>query len=55
MLAVVGLLLVVWIVFIVLGALVHGLLWLLIVGIVLMIVTGAVGYLKRGDLGGPRR
>ena len=32
----------------VLGAVVEGLLWLLFVGVVLLVVGGVLGYLKRG-------
>ena len=39
MLGLIGLLLVVWLVLIVLGAVVHGLFWLLIIGVVLFLAT----------------
>lgn len=51
MLGLLGLLLVIWIVFILLGALIHGLFWLLIVGVVLILATSAFGYVKRETLG----
>ena len=43
MLGIVGFLLVIWLVFVVLGFVVKGLLWLAIIGIVLFLVTGAFG------------
>ena len=43
MLGIIGFLLVVWLVFVVLGFVVKGLLWLAIIGIVLFLVTGALG------------
>ncbi len=51
MLGLLGLLLVIWIVFILLGALIHGLFWLLIIGVVLLLATGAIGFVKREALG----
>ncbi len=47
MLGLLGFLLVVWLVFIIAGALVKGLLWLLVVGIVLFIATAIYGWVKR--------
>lgn len=40
-------LLVIWLVFVVLGALLEGLFWLAVVGIVLFLATGAYGWMKR--------
>lgn len=40
-------LLVIWLVFVVLGALLEGLFWLTVVGIVLFLATGAYGWMKR--------
>lgn len=47
MLALIGILLVVWLVLAVLGFVVKGLLWLAIVGIVLFVATAAWGWIKR--------
>lgn len=47
MLALIGFLLIVWLVFVVLGFVVKGLLWLAIIGIVLFLATAAWGWLKR--------
>ncbi|MFC0645546.1 hypothetical protein [Cellulomonas phragmiteti] len=41
-------LLVVWLVLSVLGALIEGLMWLLMVGLILFAVTAAYGWLTRG-------
>jgi hypothetical protein len=41
-----GLLLVVWIALIVIGAVVHGLFWLIIIGVVLFLATSAFGALR---------
>jgi len=43
----IGLLLVVWLVLVVLGFVVHGLVWLAIIGIVLFLATSAFGWVKR--------
>jgi hypothetical protein len=42
--------LVVWLVLIVLGVVIKGLFWLLIIGIVLFVVTGVIGFVKREAL-----
>lgn len=47
MLGLIGLLLVVWLVFVILGFVVKGLLWLAVVGIVLFAATAAWGWVKR--------
>ncbi|WP_354560562.1 MULTISPECIES: hypothetical protein [unclassified Rhodococcus (in: high G+C Gram-positive bacteria)] len=47
MLGLIGLLLVVWLVFVILGFVVKGLLWLAILGIVLFAATAAWGWVKR--------
>lgn len=47
MLAIIGFLLVVWLVFVILGLLIKGFLWLAVIGIVLLVVTAAWGWLKR--------
>jgi hypothetical protein len=44
-------LLVVWAVLIVLGVVIKSLFWLLIVGIVLFVATGVIGFVKRKTLG----
>ena len=51
MLALVGLLLVIWLAFVLIGALIKGLLWLLVIGAVLFAVTAGVGFVKREALG----
>jgi hypothetical protein len=52
-LKIVAVLLVVWLVLTVLGAVVEGLFWLTVVGAVLFLATAGYGYLKRGS--GPRQ
>ena len=47
MLRLIGLLLVVWLVITVLGALVKGLFWLAVVGLLLFVATAALGWNKR--------
>lgn len=47
MLKVIGVLLVIWLAFIVLGAIIKGLMWLLVIGAVLFLGTAAYGWLKR--------
>lgn len=49
MLAIIGLLLVIWLAFVVIGAVVHALFWLLIVGIILFLVTSVFGWMRRGS------
>ena len=44
-------LLVVWAVLVVLGIVVKGLFWLIIVGAVLFVATGVIGFVKREALG----
>ncbi|MGY2085912.1 hypothetical protein [Blastococcus sp. SYSU DS0539] len=46
-LGVIALLLVVWLVLAVIGAVVEGLFWLLIIGVVLFLATAAYGWMKR--------
>ena len=41
------LLLVAWLVLMVVGAVVHGLLWLLVAGAVLFVATSALGWVRR--------
>lgn len=41
-----ALLLVIWIAFIVIGAVIHGLFWLLIIGAVLFVATSFFGFLR---------
>jgi hypothetical protein len=43
----IALLLVVWLALVIIGALVEGLLWLLVIGIVLFVATAAYGWVKR--------
>jgi len=47
MLGLIGLFLVIWVVCIVLGFVIKGLFWLVIVGIVLFLVTALFGFIKR--------
>lgn len=47
MLGLIALLLIVWLAFIVIGAVVKGLLWLLVIGAVLFLATAAYGWVKR--------
>ena len=47
-------LLVVWAVLMVLGIVIKGLFWLIIVGAVLFVATGVVGIVKRGALSARR-
>jgi hypothetical protein len=46
-LGIIALLLVVWLVLVVVGFVVHALLWLAIVGIVLFLATAALGWVRR--------
>lgn len=48
MLAFLGLLLLIWIVFVVVGFAIKGLVWLAIIGIVLFAATCVVGWIRRG-------
>lgn len=50
MLGFLGLLLLIWIAFIVIGALIKGLFWLIIIGIVLFVATAIYGWVKREAL-----
>jgi hypothetical protein len=51
-----GLLLVVWLVITVVGAVVKGLFWLAVVGVLFFVVTAALGWNKRhAEITGPRR
>ncbi len=47
MLVLIGVLLVVWLVVSILGAVIEGLFWLTVIGIVLFLGTAAFGFLKR--------
>ncbi|WP_162834497.1 hypothetical protein [Amycolatopsis circi] len=51
MLALLGLLLVIWVVCIVVGIAVKGLFWLLIIGAILFVATAVIGFVKREALG----
>lgn len=55
MLRLLGLLLVVWLVVTVIGAVVKGLLWLAVVGALFFVATAALGWNKRDDRALPRR
>ncbi len=50
MLAILGVLLLIWIAFVLLGVFIKGLVWLLIVGIVLFVATAVIGFVKREAL-----
>lgn len=54
MLGLILFLLVVWVVVIVLGAIIEGLFWLVVVGAILFLATAAYGWTK-GKLGGGRK
>ncbi|WP_290060125.1 hypothetical protein [Amycolatopsis solani] len=47
-------LLIVWAVLIVLGMVIKGLFWLIVVGAVLFVATGVIGIVKRGALNARR-
>ncbi|MGH3984718.1 MAG: hypothetical protein ACRDST_19045 [Pseudonocardiaceae bacterium] len=47
MMKIIGVLLVVWLVVSILGAVIKGLFWLTVVGAVLFVATAAYGYLRR--------
>lgn len=47
MLWVLGLLLVIWLVVIIVGAVIKSLFWLIIIGVVLFLATAAYGWVKR--------
>ena len=49
MLRLLGLLLVVWLVLTVVGAIVEGLFWLAVVGLIFFVATAALGLKKRND------
>jgi hypothetical protein len=44
-----GLLLVVWLVITVAGAIIHGLFWLAVIGALFFVATAAIGWNKRND------
>ena len=49
MLRVLGLLLVVWLVITVAGAVIKGLFWLAVVGVLFFVATAAIGWSRRND------
>lgn len=51
MIAILGVLLVVWLVIVVVGFVVKGLVWLAVIGIVLFLATAVYGWIKRKALG----
>ena len=55
MLRLLGLLLVVWLVITVIGAVVKGLFWLAVVGLLFFVATAAIGWNKRETKALPRR
>jgi hypothetical protein len=50
MIGLLAVLLLVWLVCVVVGVVVKGLFWLLIVGVVLFVATGVIGFVKREAL-----
>ncbi|WP_026303540.1 membrane protein [Jongsikchunia kroppenstedtii] len=48
MLAFLGVLLLIWIAFVVIGFAIKGLVWLAIIGLILFIATSIVGWIRRG-------
>ncbi|WP_323794129.1 hypothetical protein [Nocardioides sp.] len=50
MLKIVGLLLVAWLALMILGAVLKGLFWLVVIGAVLFVATAAYGWGKRDDV-----
>ncbi|MBO1767697.1 hypothetical protein [Allobranchiibius sp. GilTou38] len=46
MIGIVAVLLVIWLVFVVLGFVIKGLLWLALIGVVLFVATGVWGWLR---------
>jgi hypothetical protein len=54
-LKVIGILLVVWLVLAIIGAVIKGLFWLTVIGAVLFVGTAAFGYLKRRSSRGSLR
>ena len=55
MLRLLGLLLVVWLVITVVGAVVKGLFWLAVIGLLFFVATAALGWNKRDSKALPRR
>jgi hypothetical protein len=51
----IGILLVVWLAVTLIGAVVKGLFWLAVVGVLFFVVTAALGWTKRRELPGSRR
>lgn len=45
----------IWVACMVIGAVIHGLIWLLIIGAVLFVVTSFFGWMKRETMGMRRR
>jgi hypothetical protein len=57
MLALIGILLVIWVVLAIVGFVVHSLLWLGVVAVILFLTTAAFGWIRRKAVsaGNPRR
>ena len=55
MLRLLGLLLVVWLVITVVGAVIEGLFWLAVIGLLFFVATAALGWNKRDSKALPRR
>jgi hypothetical protein len=50
MLRILGVLLLVWLVLAILGFVIKGLVWLAIIGVVLFVATGVIGWVRRNAL-----
>ena len=50
MIGLLAVLLLVWLVCVVVGVVIKGLFWLLIVGVILFVATGVIGFVKREAL-----
>jgi hypothetical protein len=51
----IGFLLVLWLAFTVIGAVIEGLFWLAVVGALFFVVTAALGWKRRSEVDGGRR
>lgn len=54
MIALLALFLIIWLVVVVLGIAIKGLFWLVVVGAILFVATGVIGFVKREALGRKR-
>ncbi|MGZ4506724.1 MAG: hypothetical protein ACXVX8_05835 [Blastococcus sp.] len=55
MLGIIALLLVIWLAITVVGAVIKGLFWLAVIGVLLFVVTSALGWRRKGVGSGGRR